>query len=567
MCVTLCPDSMTSTAVWALISCIVGVARGQTDGDVRLAGESSRNRGRLEVFYNSRWGSVCDDSFDVDAAIVVCRQLGLPTSRPNIEIKRPGPSFYNLDDVRCTGNEEALGDCQHRTWGTSDCSAEEHVLVACAADPCKADSCAVGGVCRHVMDSNYICDCIPGYTGTRCQTDVDECVSATNGCSHSCVNTPGAYHCQCPDELQLGADNHTCYSEGVHVSCTSQNMQVELDKRHLLGLHGRYLTLWDRTCSATDTPTHVYVTVPLEGCGTRVTQDGDAFVYENQVQSHTVPVQGLVTRVRDVNITVRCYYGSNITAGNFYVVDTGELHFTDHEQGVYQISMDLIHNGVKYRPNNTDPLTVEPGEKLSIKLSLHSNDSHLQVFARNCKATPTDTTHTTEQYLVVDNGCSTDSTLTFKNVSDVTQETLTLETFKFDNSSSMYFHCEVLVCNVTDPDSRCHHGCLTPGRGRRDVGRGEDGQDVYLASHELAVGPVELQSGAGSSVRMKKSDLPANTPSDPETGRAALTAGLALLGVALIMITVALSIIFKNDEEGDVKVKDDAEERLINGDK
>ncbi|XP_046570462.1 ZP domain-containing protein-like [Haliotis rubra] len=131
----------------------------------------------------------------------------------------------------------------------------------------------------------------------------------------------------------------------------------------------------------------------------------------------------------------------------------------------------------------------------------------------------------------------------------------------------VYFHCEVLVCNVTDPDSRCHHGCLTPGRGRRDVeGRGKD-QDVYLASHELTVGPVEMQGEPNSTVRVKKSDLPAIPPSDPETGRAAMTAGLALLGVALIMITVALSIIVKRDEEVDIKAKDDAEEKLINGDK
>jgi len=43
---------------------------------VRLAGTSLLNQGRLEVYHDGVWGTVCDDSFsDVDAR-VACYSLG-----------------------------------------------------------------------------------------------------------------------------------------------------------------------------------------------------------------------------------------------------------------------------------------------------------------------------------------------------------------------------------------------------------------------------------------------------------------------------------------------------------
>ena len=50
-----------------------------SDGDIRLADGRYGSEGRVEICYNGKWGTVCDDRWDDKDAMAVCQQLGFPS--------------------------------------------------------------------------------------------------------------------------------------------------------------------------------------------------------------------------------------------------------------------------------------------------------------------------------------------------------------------------------------------------------------------------------------------------------------------------------------------------------
>ena len=117
---------------------------------VKLVGGSSYNEGRVEVYYNGQWGTVCDDGWDDTDAGVVCRQLGFGSSGTAIGsanfIPASGPIW--LADVTCTGSESTIASCGHRGIGITSCYHYEDAGVRCSGGDGKNYQ------CQHV-DYNY----------------------------------------------------------------------------------------------------------------------------------------------------------------------------------------------------------------------------------------------------------------------------------------------------------------------------------------------------------------------------------------------------------------------------
>ena len=102
-------------------------------GSVRLVG-GTLSSGTVQVFYKDQWGTVCNDSWDIDDANVVCRQLGFAGA--NLTLKGAhfgegsGPVW--MDEVACTAKDSFLYNCKQREWGSSNCTHSRDAGVKCA---------------------------------------------------------------------------------------------------------------------------------------------------------------------------------------------------------------------------------------------------------------------------------------------------------------------------------------------------------------------------------------------------------------------------------------------------
>lgn len=91
--------------------------------------------GRIEVYHNGQWGTICDKSWSDDAAEVVCKELGysgalFATKKAYDGSEGSGP--IHLSNVVCDGSEQSILECKNDGWGVvGECTHKDDAGVRC----------------------------------------------------------------------------------------------------------------------------------------------------------------------------------------------------------------------------------------------------------------------------------------------------------------------------------------------------------------------------------------------------------------------------------------------------
>uniref|UniRef100_UPI00398F8367 soluble scavenger receptor cysteine-rich domain-containing protein SSC5D-like n=1 Tax=Pristiophorus japonicus TaxID=55135 RepID=UPI00398F8367 len=205
---------------------------------VRLTDGNNTCSGRVEILYNSTWGTVCDEGWDLTDGDIVCKQLNCGKAESLTGAYRGQRSGdVLLSVVRCDGTERSLDRCLSNPFGANSSACGQHAGVVCSGPvPLRLrkglDSCSGrvevynnstwGTVCDHnwdILDASIVCSQLKCGAAMSVSTSFATGVGPIWLDNVGCVGTEATIN-QCPADLR-NISNCT-HSQDAGVTCSGQ---------------------------------------------------------------------------------------------------------------------------------------------------------------------------------------------------------------------------------------------------------------------------------------------------------------------------------------------------------
>uniref|UniRef100_A0A2K6F245 Scavenger receptor cysteine-rich domain-containing protein DMBT1 n=1 Tax=Propithecus coquereli TaxID=379532 RepID=A0A2K6F245_PROCO len=495
------------------------------DARLRLVSSNSSYgacSGRVEIYHSGRWGTVCDDSWNIHAAQVVCRQLqcGYAISAPGNAYFGSGSDPIVLDDVVCSGTESTLWQCQNRGCHGSPISPVTYSNYSCGGFLSQPS----GRFSSPFYPGNY-------PNNARCTWDIEvkynyrvtvifSNVQLESGCNYDYIEVFDGPHYSSPLIARVCDGSNGSFTsssnfmsirfisdgsitrrgfqaeyysspsnDSTNLLCLPNHMEASVSRHYLqsLGYSAGDLVIsnWNgnQQCQPQIMPSKVIFTIPYSGCGTVKQVENDTINYFNFLKAAVS--SGVIKRKKDLHIHVSCKMLQNTWVNTMYITnDTIEVE--EVQYGNFDVNISFYTSPSFLHPVTSSPYYVDLDQNLYLQAEIHHSDASLALFVDTCVASPYSNDFTSLTYDLIRSGCVKDETYHSFAQPSPRISRFQFNAFRFLNRfPSVYLQCKMVVCRAYDYSSRCYRGCVV--RSKRDLGS-------YQGKVNVVLGPVQLQT-------------------------------------------------------------------------
>uniref|UniRef100_S4RBN1 ZP domain-containing protein n=1 Tax=Petromyzon marinus TaxID=7757 RepID=S4RBN1_PETMA len=201
--------------------------------------------------------------------------------------------------------------------------------------------------------------------------------------------------------------------------------------------------------------------------------------------------QVITRNFHDIQVLIKCVYDKRKGLAVSFTPDTNSIFIREEGLGEFVFTIDIFTTdafALAYRRNDF-PVHYNESQEIYLQLAVNSTLS-IALFAENCYATPSGDPRDPIRYDLLKDGCPIDPTWrSYRKFLKKNQFSFTVFNF-IGNFHQVFVHCDVIVCKVDEPNTRCQQGCLRTvgGSARRRRSALEDA--VQSEVHTVSRGPL-----------------------------------------------------------------------------